>query len=51
MQDLVLPDTIRKGLDLFTEDTDLHVEFTPFARVVLVFLCTTREYSRKGRMK
>jgi hypothetical protein len=45
-----LLDTVRKGLDSFMEDADLHAEAAPAAKVALVFSWATRKYFREGRM-
>jgi len=44
-----LLDTVRKGLDAFMEDADLHDNAVPDARVALVFSWATRKYFREGR--
>ena len=45
-----LLDTVRKGLDFFMEDSDLHPDAVPAAKVALVFSWATRKYFREGRM-
>lgn len=45
-----LLDTVRKGLDLFMEDADLHAGARPDAKVAVVFSWATRKYFREGRM-
>ena len=45
-----LRETIRKGLDFFMEDADLHAHATQDAKVALVFSWATRKYFRGGRM-
>ena len=45
-----LLDTVRKGLDCFMEDADLHTDAAPAAKVALVFSWATRKYFRDGRM-
>lgn len=45
-----LLDTVRRGLDFFMEDADLHDDATPDAKVALVFSWATRKYFREGRM-
>lgn len=45
-----LLDTVRKGLDFFMEDADLHANASPAAKVALVFSWATRKYFRAGRM-
>jgi len=45
-----LLETVRKGLDFFMEDADLHADSEPAAKVALVFSWATRRYFREGRM-
>lgn len=45
-----LLETVRKGLDFFMEDADLHAGASPAAKVALVFSWATRKYFREGRM-
>ncbi|MDZ4859788.1 MAG: beta-galactosidase trimerization domain-containing protein, partial [Candidatus Hydrogenedentes bacterium] len=45
-----LLETVRKGLDFYMEDSDLHDGATPMAKVALVFSWATRKYFREGRM-
>lgn len=45
-----LLDTVRRGLDFFMEDADLHDDAVPDANVALVFSWATRKYFREGRM-
>ncbi|MDQ1256392.1 MAG: hypothetical protein QG656_988 [Candidatus Hydrogenedentes bacterium] len=45
-----LLETVRKGLDFFMEDADLHADASPAAKVALVFSWATRKYFREGRM-
>ncbi len=45
-----LLETVRKGLESFAEDADLHPGAVPCARVALVFSWATRKYYRAGRM-
>ena len=45
-----LHETVRRGLDFFMEDADLHAGAAPDAKVALVFSWATRKYFRAGRM-
>ncbi len=45
-----LLETVRRGLDFFMEDADLHPNSAPDAKVALVFSWATRKYFRDGRM-